>query len=85
MLPILTEKRDTIIAEMYQNGIETGAHFSQSTEWAKSYGYVSGECPNAEEICRRLLCVPTHYRLNKKKTDHFAKLISQCFTDECAD
>ena len=60
MLPILTENREELIRKYQEIGIELGAHFSKSILWATEFGYVPGDCPNAERICRTILVLPTY-------------------------
>ncbi len=43
-----------------KNGIETDTHFKHCIDWAKSFGYIEGSCPNTESLTHRLLMVPTY-------------------------
>lgn len=56
MQPILTNNRANVIAEYKRLHIEAAPHFASAIEWAKDYGY-KGDCPNAEEIVRRILTI----------------------------
>lgn len=63
MLPTLSENRDSIINEYKEKGIELGKHFSQSIIWARKFGYLEGECPNAEKISDQIVVFPTFYEI----------------------
>ena len=41
-------------------GIDTDTHFKNCISWAKSFGYCSGDCPNAENLVNHLLMIPTY-------------------------
>ena len=41
-------------------GIETATHFNRCIDWAKQFGYVEGSCPQAEELTKHLLMIPTY-------------------------
>ena len=61
MLPILVDNRAVLMEKYEKKGIELGAHFSKSIAWATEFGYTSGDCPNAERICNKVLVLPTYY------------------------
>lgn len=41
-------------------GIETETHFKHCIDWAAQFGYERGNCPNAEELTKHLLMIPTY-------------------------
>lgn len=41
-------------------GLDTDTHFAQCIHWAQEFGYVSGQCPNAEKLVNHLLMVPLY-------------------------
>ena len=43
-----------------KKGIEADTHFKHCIDWAKSFGYIEGSCPNTESLTHRLLMVPTY-------------------------
>lgn len=43
-----------------KEGIETETHFKNCLEWAKSFGYIPGECPGVESLILHLLMIPTY-------------------------
>ena len=43
-----------------EKGIESDTHFKHCTDWAKSFGYTEGLCPNTESLTHRLLMVPSY-------------------------
>lgn len=48
--------------ELYRKkGIDTDTHFANSINWAKEFGYIQGQCPNAEKLVSHLLMVPTYF------------------------
>lgn len=47
-------------AEYAKRGVETETHFKHCIDWAEEFGYMRGTCPNAEELTKRLLMVPTY-------------------------
>ena len=61
MFPILTDNREDLIRKYLEKGFELGAHFSKSIVWAKEFGYIPGDCPNAEKVCAKILALPTYY------------------------
>ena len=64
MFPVMVDNREELIAKYLERGIELGAHFSKSIIWATEFGYVSGECPNAEKVCKQILTLPTYYKVS---------------------
>lgn len=44
-----------------KKGIDTDTHFANSINWAKEFGYIQGQCPNAEKLVSHLLMVPTYF------------------------
>lgn len=44
-----------------KKGIDTDTHFANSIIWAKEFGYIQGQCPNAEKLVSHLLMVPTYF------------------------
>lgn len=44
-----------------KKGIDTDTHFGLSIQWAREFGYETGDCPNAEKLVNHLLMVPNYY------------------------
>lgn len=63
MLPLLDVQRDSFVRLAADMGIELGKHFSDSIGAAKGYGYQPGSCKTAEFISRRIVTIPTYYRV----------------------
>lgn len=40
--------------------IEAETHFAHCIDWAESFGYIKGSCPNTERLTGHLLMVPTY-------------------------
>ena len=66
MIPLLVAKRELLINKLKTRNIEIGAHFSQSLKWASHYGYLKGECPNAENVSTKIITIPCHYNMSRK-------------------
>ena len=60
MLAVECVDRQALIASMQALGLETGTHFSQCIDWARSFGYRQGECPKAERLRHQLLMIPVY-------------------------
>ena len=41
-------------------GVDTDTHFAHSIHWAREFGYIQGQCPNAEKLVNHLLMVPIY-------------------------
>ncbi|MFV0391856.1 MAG: DegT/DnrJ/EryC1/StrS family aminotransferase [Paludibacteraceae bacterium] len=67
MLPILTEDRDSFSMKLKDCRVEIASHFARSIEWAEEFGYIQGNCPNAENIAKTNLIVPIHYNIKDKE------------------
>lgn len=63
MFPVLVDNREELVAKYLEQGIELGAHFSKSIVWATEFGYVSGNCLNAEKVCNKIMVMPTYYNI----------------------
>lgn len=44
-----------------EKGIDTDTHFANSIRWDEEFGYIQGQCPNAEKLTNHLLMVPTYF------------------------
>lgn len=60
MLPIECENINTVRNFFIKKEIENATHFGRCIEWAKEFGYKTGDCPNAEFFTKHLLVVPTY-------------------------
>lgn len=60
MLIAYSENLTNLKAFFMDQGIETATHFSHCIEWATSFGYHVGICPNAEYLINHLLMIPTY-------------------------
>ena len=60
MLIAYTDSLTELEAFFTDIGIETATHFSHCIEWATSFGYHDGMCPNAEYLTNHLLMIPTY-------------------------
>jgi dTDP-4-amino-4,6-dideoxygalactose transaminase len=64
MYPLYCDNPSLLKKELLDKGIETETHFKHCIEWAKSFGYNEGDCPNAEYLTKHLLMIPTYKPLN---------------------
>ena len=60
MLILMCDNPVWLKAFFRQKGIDTETHFAHAFDWAQSFGYVSGMCPQAESLIDHLLMVPTY-------------------------
>ena len=58
-----TEDLEGLKKEFAKKGVETETHFMHCIEWAREFGYKRGSCPNAEELTKQLLMIPTYTRI----------------------
>ncbi|NMC59130.1 MAG: hypothetical protein GYA51_07080 [Candidatus Methanofastidiosa archaeon] len=78
LFPLLVDSKETsefIINYFASNGIEIGRHFSNSINWAESFDYEKGSCPNTEDIVTRIITIPTHYMLTNKERKKISALL----------
>ena len=74
--PLLVENRDEIYNKLFENNIEAGKHFHKSIEWASEFGYKKGDCPNTELIVKRIITLPIHYGVSRKKITNIAEIVN---------
>lgn len=73
MVPVINSNPVNLINYFRKNGIEIGRHFSNSIEWAEKFGYQVGDCPNTEDIVKKILVFPCHS--DYKKIDRIVELL----------
>jgi len=56
---ILVDKRDQVIDQMNEAGIECGVHYISNTRYSM-YSYASGTCPRAEYVSDHVISLPIH-------------------------
>ena len=64
MYPLYCDNTSLVKKELHCKKIESETHFKHCIEWAKSFGYDEGDCPNTEELTKHLLMIPTYNALN---------------------
>ena len=58
---VLTCPDPEIVKESFlRQRVDTDTHFAHSIHWAREFGYVQGQCPNAEKLVNHLLMVPIY-------------------------
>ena len=79
MFPITfrsSEDRNEMAAYLQSHHISSSKPYEEVIEAAaKHYGY-ERDCPVAEQLLRRTLVVPSHYKLEKKDVKHIARCIN---------
>lgn len=60
MLVLSCDNPAQVKAFFHQKGVDTETHFVHAFDWARSFGYVWGMCPQAERLINHLLMVPTY-------------------------
>ena len=69
--------RDEIAAYLWSQQISSSKPYEEVIVGAaKHYGY-EGDCPIAEQLLRRTLVIPSHYKLKKKELSHITKCINE--------
>lgn len=63
MLIVETDEPEQLKNYFSQRGIETATHFAKTIEWAKEFGYTTGECIMAEQLTKKLVMIPTYVKL----------------------
>jgi len=80
LFPVLfntSEARDSAHERLKKLGIDTAKLFSETPEEARrSYGY-KGDCPNTEEIGKRILILPNFYTLNEHQILEIAEKVKE--------
>jgi len=79
MFPITfrsSEERNKIATYLRSKQISTSKPYEEVIEAAtKRYGY-EGDCPVAEQLLRRTLVVPSHYRLKRRDISYIAECMN---------
>ena len=63
MAIVKCEDPEELQKQFAAKGIETATHFSRAITWATEFGYNLGSCPNAEELTKHLLMIPTYTKI----------------------
>ncbi len=75
--PLLTDSRDTIAKKTSKKGIILGTWYDQviapNEINLRNFEYKPGTCPNGENICKRILNLPTF--VNKKQAQRIVSII----------
>ena len=60
MFPLYCDNPVGLKMRLRQYGIEAETHFRHCLIWGKEYGYQEKDCPQAEDLTRHLLMIPTY-------------------------
>ena len=75
IFPLLSPKRDRIVEYLWNNGIESGKHFSNSINIAKMHGYRESMCPNSERIVQEIYTIPSSYTLTDREIEKIVRCL----------
>ena len=86
MYVVRCERRDDLKAWLDQRGVETGIHYSTPIHlqpiYRKMYGYIGGEFPNSEILCRGALSLPMHPNLTTDEVEYVSRTIHQFYENK---
>jgi dTDP-4-amino-4,6-dideoxygalactose transaminase len=60
MLVVRCDNPSILQKELANRGVDSATHFANSILWDTEFGYISGQCPNAEKMIKQLLMVPVY-------------------------
>ena len=75
IFPLRSNRRDDIVDKLFKLGYESGKHFARSIDWATSYDYVIGQCPNTEKIINEIFTVPVQCNNKVKYLNNLSTII----------
>jgi dTDP-4-amino-4,6-dideoxygalactose transaminase len=77
--PIIVDNRDALSKALQKNDLELGLWFTAPISSpdidGNLFGYVSGSCPHAEDVAKKICNLPTNLRVKKKDAD---RIIAVC-------
>jgi dTDP-4-amino-4,6-dideoxygalactose transaminase len=82
MFPITfrsSEDRNKIAGLLRQQQISVSKPYEEVIEGAARYYGYEGDCPTAEQLLRRTLVIPSHYKLKKKELGRITKCINEAW------
>jgi dTDP-4-amino-4,6-dideoxygalactose transaminase len=71
-----SEQRDFIAAYLYRRQIDTSKPYKDIADVGASYYGYTGDCPVAEQTAKRILVIPSHYRLKKETVQRIAQCLN---------
>jgi len=79
--PVLVKDKGKILTEAKKRKIELGDWFVSPVHpnldgWDK-VGYERGTCPVAEEVCKHIINLPTHSKINEKEAKRIVDFIAE--------
>jgi len=72
--------RDALQAQLKERGIIAAVHYPipvHLQEAAQPWGYAAGDFPNAEQLCREVLCLPVHPFLEPDDVERVIEAVLQ--------
>jgi len=77
--PILfnsSNQRDIMASFLFKKGIDTSMPYKDVVEIARNYYGYKGDCPVAEEIAKRILVIPSNYKIKMEELKYIVKCIN---------
>jgi dTDP-4-amino-4,6-dideoxygalactose transaminase len=75
--PALLRRAEAVRVELIPWPVSTPIYPVENERELATYGYVSGSCPAAEDVARRLVGLPTHARLGRRHRDAVVRLVRE--------
>lgn len=74
-----SESRDAMAEHLWKNGIDSAKYLDNIVDIVKEdYGYITGDCPNAERFSKTVLLIPIHYTLKEKEIISISEIVNSC-------
>ena len=79
---IKTESRDQLRDYLNSQGIETKIQHPELMSNQPAYKSSLSSTPEADQLIKKILCIPVHEKLTKKELDYVVKCIQFFFTKQ---
>jgi dTDP-4-amino-4,6-dideoxygalactose transaminase len=76
------EKKDNFISFLKENGISTTPYYTPLhlfSYYRDTFGYKTGDFPNAEYVGEHVICLPLYYDLKEEEQDYVVDIIGKFF------
>ena len=84
--PVFTEKRESLIQYLKDEGVFVSDIWYDApispAKYLGSTNYTSGQCPVAEKTASKILNLPTHINVSKKKAERIADLVNRWLQEQ---
>lgn len=75
------EQRDTVADRLQRNGVQPITPWSNAVSVARARFDYRGDCPMAEDLCERVMTIPSHHRLSSSVVADVAATINRAWSD----